>query len=190
MKARELLDVLTVAEKLKGEARHCQTSNGKFESVAAHSWMCALMAYFMKDEFLDADMDKVIRMCLIHDLSEAFTGDIPVFEKSKMDEIIEEEQLNHWVNSLPEAYSMELKSLFLEMKEQKSLESKIYKSIDKMEAVFQHNCSDISTWLNLEYDLNRTYAYDQVSFNDYLLEVREEIKKDTIEKIEKSQSNL
>ena len=76
------------------------------------------------------------------------------------------------------------------MKEQKSLESKIYKSIDKMEAVFQHNCSDISTWLNLEYDLNRTYAYDQVSFNDYLLEVREEIKKDTIEKIEKSQSNL
>lgn len=30
MKARELLGVLTVAEKLKGEARHCQTSNGKF----------------------------------------------------------------------------------------------------------------------------------------------------------------
>ena len=47
------------------------------------------------------------------DLSEAFTGDIPVFEKSKMDEKIEEKQLNQWVNSLPEAYSMELKSLFL-----------------------------------------------------------------------------
>ena len=31
-------------------------------------------------------MDKVIRMCIIHDLGEAFTGDIPAFEKTAEDE--------------------------------------------------------------------------------------------------------
>lgn len=37
----------------------------------------------MRDEFPEADMDKVIRMCIIHDLGEAFTGDIPAFEKQQ-----------------------------------------------------------------------------------------------------------
>ena len=40
----------------------------------------------MRDEFPEADMDKVIRMCIIHDLGEAFTGDIPTFEKTAEDE--------------------------------------------------------------------------------------------------------
>ena len=82
MEARKLLDALLVAEKLKDETRHCYTSKGRHESVAEHSWMMTLMAYFMKDEFPEANMDKVIQMCIIHDLGEAFTGDIPTFEKT------------------------------------------------------------------------------------------------------------
>lgn len=41
-------------------------------------------------EFPDVDMDKVIKMCIIHDLGEAFTGDIPTFEKTKANEQTEE----------------------------------------------------------------------------------------------------
>ena len=47
------------------------------------------MAFFMRDEFPDVDMDKVIRMCIIHDLGECFTGDIPTFDKKQVDEDIE-----------------------------------------------------------------------------------------------------
>ena len=36
-----------------------------------------MTAFFLRDEFPDTDMDKVIKMCLIHDLGECFTGDIP-----------------------------------------------------------------------------------------------------------------
>lgn len=85
MDPRALLNVLSVAERLKDATRHCYTSGGRHESVAEHSWRAALMAYFMKDEFPDADMDKVIKMCLIHDLGEAFTGDIPTFIKTLSD---------------------------------------------------------------------------------------------------------
>ena len=79
MEARALLDALHVAERLKDETRHCYTSGGRHESVAEHSWRIALMAFWMKDEFPDVDIDKVIRMCLIHDLGECFIGDIPTF---------------------------------------------------------------------------------------------------------------
>lgn len=50
MEARELLEALTVAERLKDTTRHCYTSKGRHESVAEHSWMMTLMAFFMKDE--------------------------------------------------------------------------------------------------------------------------------------------
>ena len=94
MNPRELLDMLHIAERLKDATRHCTTSNRRPESVAEHSWRMALMAYFIRDEFPEADMDKVVRMCLIHDLGEAFTGDIPVFNKTKQDEETEEALLS------------------------------------------------------------------------------------------------
>ena len=183
MKARELLEALQIAERLKDATRHCYTKNGRHESVAEHSWMMTLMAYFMKDEFPEVDMDKVIRMCIIHDLGECFTGDIPTFDKTKVHEENEEKLLYSWVRTLPENYANEMIALYEEMAERKTIESKIYKALDGLEALIQHNISDLSTWIPKEYELNKTYADDKVAFSEYLTELREEIRKDTMEKI-------
>ena len=184
MQPRTLLDTLNIAERLKDATRHCYTSGGRHESVAEHSWRAALMAFFLRDEFPQADMDKVIRMCLIHDLGEAFTGDIPTFDKTKADEDREEQLLYAWVESLPEPYAGEMRSLYEEMAERKTLEAKIYKAIDGLEAVLQHNESDLSTWIPHEFELNQTYASDKVAFSLYLTELRQVLKEDTIRKIE------
>ena len=184
MEARKLLDALTVAERLKDTTRHCYTSEGRHESVAEHSWMMTLMAFFMRDEFPEVDMEKVIRMCIIHDLGECFTGDIPTFEKTAANEIKEENLLNSWVDSLPGNYAEEMRNLYVEMAERKTPEAKVYKAIDGLEALIQHNLSDLSTWIPREYDLNMTYADDKVAFSEYLKSVREEVRKDTIRKIE------
>ena len=183
MEARKLLDALHVAEKLKDEKRHCTTTKGAPENVASHSWRMALMAYFMTDEFPALDMDKVIKMCLIHDLGECFTGDIPTFLKSASDEKKEDTALFSWVASLPAPYNMELAALYTEMGALQTDEAKLYKALDKLEAVIQHNESDIRSWEPLEYDLNRTYAYDAVAFSPYLTKLREAIREDTEEKI-------
>ncbi|MBQ8572907.1 MAG: HD domain-containing protein [Ruminococcus sp.] len=187
MKHRELLEVLSVAAKLKDTTRHSYTEKGRHESVAEHSFMTTLMAFFLRDEFPEADMDKVIKMCIVHDLGEAFTGDIPAFEKTNENEQHEENLLLDWVETLPEMYADELKYLFEEMAKRESLEAKIYKAIDGLEALIQHNASDLSTWLPLEYELNQTYADDKVSFSEYLIKLREEIRKDTINKIKNNQ---
>lgn len=183
MKARELLEALQIAERLKDATRHCYTKNGRHESVAEHSWMMTLMAYFMKDEFPEVDMDKVVRMCIIHDLGECFTGDIPTFDKTAVHEENEETLLYSWVRTLPENYANEMIALYEEMAERKTIESKIYKVIDGLEALIQHNISDLSTWIPKEYELNKTYADDKVAFSEYLTELREEIRKDTMKKI-------
>lgn len=188
MDARALIDALTVAERLKDTMRHCYTKNGRHESVAEHCWMMTLAAFWMKDEFPEADMDRVLKMCLIHDLGEAFTGDVPAFEKTASNEQEEKRLLYGWVASLPGDIAKEMLSLYDEMEKRETLEAKIYKAVDGLEAVIQHNISDISTWLPLEYELNMTYAEDKVAFSEYLRALREEIRKDTLAKIDAAES--
>ncbi len=141
------------------------------------------MAFFMKDEFPEVDMDKVIKMCIIHDLGEAFTGDIPTFDKTAANGQREEELLYSWVNTLPKNYATEMMALYEEMAKRETIEAKIYKAIDGLEAVIQHNISDLSTWIPKEYELNKTYADDKVAFSEYLKGLREEIRKDTLKKL-------
>ena len=183
MTPAEFLDILHVAERLKDTPRHCTTTNRRTESVAEHSWRVSLMAFLLKGEFPEADMDKVVKMCLIHDLGECFTGDIPTFVKTDGDRAVEDSLLGRWVVSLPQAVSEELAALFREMDAQETLEAKIYKSLDKLEALIQHNESPLDTWSDNEYDLNKVYAFDTVAFSPWLTELRKEILKDTLEKI-------
>lgn len=186
MKPEKLLEVLSVAEKLKDAPRHCYTSGGRRESVAEHSWRITLMAYLVSDEFPEVDLQKLMKMCLIHDLGEAFTGDIPTFEKTEDDEQKEAECLNKWVNQLPSPFAEEMRELYREMEERKTLEARIYKALDNLEALIQHNESDISTWIPLEYDLQMTYGNDKVQFSEYLTELRDKVRDDSKKKIEES----
>ena len=183
MKPAELLNILSVAEKLKCHTRHCSTSSGRPESVAEHSWRTALMAMLTASAFPEADMDKVIRMCLIHDLGEAFTGDIPSFDKTEADSKTEELALRQWVQTFPSPEREEWLALYEEMEAQQTQEARIYKALDKLEAVIQHDESDISTWLPLEYDLQLEYGRENVQFSPYLQQLKMEIDDVTREKI-------
>lgn len=189
MEPRKLLDILHIAERLKDTTRHCTTTNRRQESVAEHSWRSALMAYFLRDEFPDVDIQKVILMCIVHDLGEAFTGDIPTFEKTSNDEANEENLLYSWINEMPSSYANELMQLFEEMNQRETKEAKLFKAIDKLEAVIQHNESPIDTWIPLEYELNKTYGNDIVTFSPYLQELRKEILSDTLQKIKEEGEN-
>lgn len=183
MTPTELLAALHTAEKLKDTTRHCYTSGGRHESVAEHSWRIALMAFFLRDAFPEADMDKVARMCLIHDLGECFTGDIPAFDKTAQDESREEQLLDRWVSSLPSPCREEMRMLYSEMAALKTQEAKIYKALDKLEAVISHNESDISTWEDHEYDLQLTYGEQNVAFSPYLTALRQAVRQESLDKI-------
>ena len=61
--------------------------------------------------------------------------------------------------------------------------ARLEQALDKLEAVIQHNESDLSTWIPSEYELNRTYAFDRVTFSEYMMGLRELILEDTEKKI-------
>ena len=182
MDSRAFPDFLKVAERLKCNTRHSYTSSGRHESVAEHSWRLTVMAYFMQDEFPEADIDKVIKMCMFHDMGEAITGDIPAFEKTSADSDNENHVMEELLDTLPEPYRTDLKDLFAEMEALETLEAKIYKALDKLEALIQHNEADLSTWIPLEYDLQMTYGTEECSFSEYMKSLRDMVREDSRKK--------
>lgn len=186
MEIRTYLNFLNIAEKLKCNTRHSYTSSGRQESVAEHSWRLALMAYLLRDEFPDVNMDKVISMCLFHDMGEAVTGDIPCFEKTERDEKTEDHVVKRLLAELPGPCGQEAERLFAEMGELQTKEAKLYKALDKLEALIQHNEADISTWIPLEYELQMTYGTKECDFSEYLKKLRDVVREDSRDKIKKA----
>ena len=192
--AEWLIEFLEKAGKLKSVPRHCITPEGVRETVAGHCWRVSLMAWLLKEELPDVDMEKVIHMCLLHDLGEAVTGDIPAFEKKEQDRSVERKAVDGLLSMLPGKTGEEAKVLFAEMNALETREAKIwraldtdeakvYKALDKLEAVIAHNESDISTWLPLEYELQQTYAAESVKGFPILEEIQRLAVEKTLEKI-------
>ena len=183
MNQREYINFLNVIEKLKCNTRHSWTSSGRHESVAEHSWRLAVMAMLCADEYPNLNINKVIKMCLIHDFGEAITGDIPAFLKTDKNEKDEEQAIESLLTLLPVDTKKEFFELFEEIKALNTDEAKLWKSLDNIEALISHNEADISTWLTREYEENLTYGQKNSEWSLWTKELRKEVKQDSLDKI-------
>ena len=185
MTPEKLLEILSAAARLKTVPRHCWTAPDRRESVADHSWRLALTAMLLGDEeeFRSLDIGRVIRMCLIHDLGEAFTGDIPTFRKTDGDRAGEEERFDGWVDGFPEPQRGRWRALLREMRALETPEARLYRALDRLEAVISHNESDISTWLPLEYGLQLTYGAEETAGSPALRALKAAVDRQTLAKI-------
>lgn len=186
MEQRKYIDFLNKIEKLKCNTRHSWTSSGRQESVAEHSWRLSVMAMLCADEYPELDISKVIKMCLVHDFGEAITGDIPAFLKTEQNEADEDIAVANLLSILPCDISTELWSLFDEINARETPESKLFKSLDNLEALISHNEADISTWLPCEYEENLTYGTENCEWSTWTKALKAEIKRDSIKKIEEN----
>lgn len=186
MKPCDLIAFCAMIEKLKCNTRHSWTSTGRRESVAEHSWRLAVLAMLCADEYPELDHDKLIRMCLIHDLGEALTGDVPSFCKTEQNEMTEREAWEAILGALPEPYTSDFRVLYEEMEARKTPEAKLYKALDNMEAVISHNEAPLDTWIELEHTLNLTYGEETAAFSPYTKELRAYLAEQTKEKLQKA----
>jgi len=183
MEHGKYIEFLNTIEKLKCNTRHSWTSSGRHESVAEHSWRLAVMAMLCADEYPELDINKVIKMCLIHDFGEAITGDIPAFLKTEDHEKEEDAAVNRLLSTLPDQTREELSALFREMKEMKTDEARLYKALDNAEALVSHNEADISTWLPREYEENLTYGQKNSEWSEWTRGLRAKLRQDSLDKI-------
>ena len=184
MKPRALIDFLGAIEKLKCNTRHSFTSTGRHESVAEHCWRLSVMALLVADEFPDVDISKVVKMCLIHDFGGAITGDVPSFLKTEKDDEAEELAIAELLKLLPTKTGTEFCDLFSEMAKHTTPEAKLFKALDNLEAIISHNEASIETWIPHEYTSNLTYGTENVAYSEYLKALKEEIRQDSLAKIE------
>ena len=111
--------------------------------------------------------------------------DWEIFEKTGDDADVEDDLFHQWVNTFPEPQRAEWTGLLAEMEAQETKEAKLYKALDKLEALISHNESDINSWLPLEYDLQFTYGQENMKFSPYLKELRAAVDDWSREKIER-----
>lgn len=182
MRPRKLMDFLHVIEKMKCNTRHGWTSTGRHESVAEHSYRLCVMAMLLRDEFPGLDMDRVLRMCVIHDWGEAVTGDIPSFLKTDANEKMEAEAIRGLTAMLPDERAS-LDALFAEMDALETPEAKLYKAIDRIEAVIQHNEAPLDTWIERERTLNLEYGVSDCANFPFMAELRAIAADETVEKL-------
>ena len=88
------------------------------------------------------------------------------------------------VDSLPEPFRGEMRALYREMAARETPEAKLYKALDNLEAVIQHNESDLSTWSENEFSLNLVYGYDKAAWSPVLLALRDAVREETEARIE------
>jgi putative hydrolase of HD superfamily len=167
MKADELDGVLAFlrsAERLKTVARSGWTSAGQAESVAEHTWRLCIMAMLLYGRAEDVDLARLLKMCLIHDLGEAISGDVPAPQQipsiPKADG--ERRDLLQLIEPLPAAHRAEILELWDEYEAAQSREARLAKGLDKLETILQHtqgvNPADFDYGFNLVYGQEYTAA--------------------------------
>jgi putative hydrolase of HD superfamily len=94
----DALDVLLDAYALKDEGRTGWQLRGVDdpESVAAHSWGVAYLVLALGDRFREelpaVDLDRALRLAVVHDVAEAETGDVATRADSTADRVDREEK--------------------------------------------------------------------------------------------------
>ena len=156
----ELIDLYSLIKDLEGMKTHTRTaftSEGKAESIAEHSWRVTMMCLLMAPSIKELDINKVLKLSLVHDLGEVYEGDISakiITDEHRKFET-EEQAIMKLTNYLPEAQAKQLSELWYEYNEAKTHEALFVKGVDKLETIIQHNQGlnpeDFDYEFNLEY---------------------------------------
>ncbi|MES3035576.1 MAG: HD domain-containing protein [Gemmatimonadota bacterium] len=140
-----ILEFLRAAEALKVTTRSGYTSDGRRESVAAHTWRVCLLAMTLAPSQPALDVGRLLRICIVHDLGEAIGGDIPAPEQARRvargetgKAEAERADLLTLIAPLPASLHDEILALWDEYEAAQTPEAQFAKAVDKLETILQH----------------------------------------------------
>ena len=174
MEIETTINFLKEIEKFKTCERTCQTTrDGRAESDAEHSWHLAVFLILLENKLDNIDFAKLLKIALIHDLPEIYAGDTnPYRGDTNNKEEKEKKAAERLFSMLPESAAKDLSSLFDEYIDQKSLESRIVKSADKLMPLIQNLCTNErhSSYRKLNVEYGEVLEYMNKYFSGGVLE--------------------
>lgn len=145
------MDFIVEIDKMKSTLRKTKLiGKDEFEDDAQHSWHIATMALILKDYAdEDVDIDKVIRMLLVHDLVEIYAGDTFGYDKEGYKDKLERETkaAEKLFSMLDEEKGAYLRGLWDEFEEEKTDDALLALSMDRIQPILTNFHNNGGTWV-------------------------------------------
>lgn len=138
-------------DKLKGIIRKTLlTDQSRLENAAEHSWHAALAALVLFDEvpIEGMNMDRVVKMLLIHDVVEIDSGDVLCYntEQRRVQDELEQKAARRIFSLLPDNQAAALRQIWLEFQAGQTPEACFANAIDRLLPLLQAIHTKGKTW--------------------------------------------
>ncbi len=140
----EIMQFILETDKLKAVIRKTRPKDlGRYENAAEHSWQVALAALMLQQHAgAKVDVNRVVRMLLIHDLGEIDCGDVIVYAAHDPAHLAaEREGVKRILDMLPGNMGDEYLALWDEFEAAQSADAKFAKALDRALPLI-HNLHD------------------------------------------------
>jgi len=155
---------LNEADKLKQILRGTSLCDGsRAENSAEHSWHLTLYALVLADQAgPDVDINRVIKMLILHDLVEIDAGDNPIFGDYDAAEMAAQEQIaaDRIFGLLPSDLQADLRVLWEEFEAARTPCAQFAKSLDRFQPPMQNLASGGGSWT--DYNVSEQMIADRV----------------------------
>ncbi len=173
-----LLTVLEDAGALRDTLRSGRTALGRPESAAEHSWRLCLIAMALAPAHPGLDAARVLQLCVVHDLGETISGDVPATRQGTDPERKSRERRDFLtlLRPAPAAIRESLIDLYDEYDSAATAEARFVKAIDKLETLITHaqgpDDDGIDFAFNLTYGRQATDRFPMVAALRSLVDVK------------------
>ncbi len=155
---------LNEADKLKSITRATTLADGsRAENSAEHSWHLTLYALILSDQAKPSvDINRVIKMLILHDLVEIDAGDNPIFEEVDVAAMEAAEQVaaERIFGLLPNDIRDDLRAIWEEFEAAQTDDAQFAKSLDRFQPPMQNLASGGGSWT--DYDVSEQMIADRV----------------------------
>ncbi|MDQ1005632.1 putative hydrolase of HD superfamily [Streptomyces sp. V4I23] len=140
---RQIFNFIAYSARLREVERHNNATRERKESVAEHSWHLALVCWVLHREFerecgYALDLEKMLKMCLVHDLVEIEAGDPSTWrtqdsaQRREEKARIEEEVAQRLYGALPGGLGAEFLAVWREHEEGVTPEARLVRGVDRL----------------------------------------------------------
>lgn len=150
-KLKKQMDFLIEIAKMKSIYRqsvYYENDNIKRENDAEHSWHMCMYALVLSEYAPEGtDISKCIKMMLIHDLVEIYAGDTYLYDDKGNENKAEREMAAaNKLYAMLDEQGNELKALWLEFEENKTVEAVFANSIDRLQPLLLNYLTEGTKW--------------------------------------------
>jgi putative hydrolase of HD superfamily len=147
---QQIINFILELEKLKGVTRKVRPVGlDRYENSAEHSWQLAMLAVALA-RYAESpiDINRVIRMLLVHDIGEIDTGDTMVFVEGGWEErkAAELAAVRRIFGMLPEEEGAGFLALWQEFEGGETPEARFARAVDRAMPVLQNLANEGGSW--------------------------------------------